>query len=47
MISIEKHLNYKVVDLDESHNFHINFIFIEVHMKKVMILEDERAHTAV
>jgi hypothetical protein len=37
MISNEKSLNYKVVDLDESYNLYIKFIFIQVHTKKVLI----------
>jgi hypothetical protein len=31
MISNEKSLNYKVVDLDETYNFHVKFISIQVH----------------
>jgi hypothetical protein len=30
---IKKNLNYKVVDLDESYNFNIKFISIQVHTK--------------
>jgi hypothetical protein len=37
MISNEKSLNYKVVDLDESCNFHIKFVSIRVYTKKVVI----------
>jgi hypothetical protein len=33
MTSNEKSLNYKVVDLVESYNFHIKFISIRVHNK--------------
>jgi hypothetical protein len=33
MISNEKSLNYKVVDLDEIYNFYIKFISICVHKK--------------
>jgi hypothetical protein len=29
----EKSLNYKVIDLVESYNFHINFISIQIHTK--------------
>jgi hypothetical protein len=39
MTSNEKGLNYKVVDLVESYNFHINFILIRVHTKKLCFLE--------
>jgi hypothetical protein len=35
MTSNEKSLNYKVIDLVESYNFYINFIFIRVHTKKI------------
>jgi hypothetical protein len=35
MISNEKYLNYKVVDLVESYNFYINFILIRVQTKKL------------
>jgi hypothetical protein len=31
----EKTQNYKVVDLIESYNFDINFIFIRHHMKEL------------
>jgi hypothetical protein len=34
MTSNEKSLNYKVIDLIESYNFHINFTFIRIHTKK-------------
>jgi hypothetical protein len=37
MISNEKSLNYKVMDLIESYKFHIKFISIRVHTKKVTI----------
>jgi hypothetical protein len=37
MISNKNSLNYQVVDLDESYNFHIKFIFIQVYIKIIMI----------
>jgi hypothetical protein len=37
MTSNEKNLNYKVADIVESYNFHINVISIRVHTKKIMI----------
>jgi hypothetical protein len=40
----EKSLNYKVIDLVESYNFHINFISIQVH-KKVKIFLKKLNHT--
>jgi hypothetical protein len=40
MTSNEKSLNYKVIDLIESYNFHINFTFIRIHTKKVTISEN-------
>jgi hypothetical protein len=33
MTSNEKILNYKIVDLVETYNFHIKFISIQVHKK--------------
>jgi hypothetical protein len=33
MISNEKSLNYRVVDLDEMYNFHIKFILFEFIQK--------------
>jgi hypothetical protein len=36
-ISIEKKINYKVVDRDTDYNFDIKFIFIWVYMKKLII----------
>jgi hypothetical protein len=35
MISNEKKLNYKVVNLDENYNFDVKFIFIRVYKKKL------------
>jgi hypothetical protein len=35
---MEKTLNYKVVDLVESYNFHIKFTFIRVQTKKLFFL---------
>jgi hypothetical protein len=35
MSSNEKTQNYKVVDLIESYNFHINFIFIRRRIKEL------------
>jgi hypothetical protein len=40
MISNKKCLNYKVVDLVESYNFHINFIPIRVHTKKLRFFRE-------
>jgi hypothetical protein len=34
-----KILNYKIVDLVESYNFHIKFISIRVHAKKLQFFE--------
>jgi hypothetical protein len=39
MTSNGKNLNYKVVDLVESYNFHIKFTFIRVQTKKLQIFE--------
>jgi hypothetical protein len=39
MILNEKTLNYKIVDLVESYNFHINFTSIRVHVKKLQFFE--------
>jgi hypothetical protein len=47
MISNEKHLNYKVVDLAELYNFHIKFIFIRVHNKVKICFKDVLAPTVV
>jgi hypothetical protein len=40
MTSNEKSLNYKVIDLVESYNFYINFIFIRVHTKNYDFLKE-------
>jgi hypothetical protein len=40
MISNGKTLNYKVVDLVESYNFHIKFTSIQVQTKKLQIFEN-------
>jgi hypothetical protein len=37
MISNEKKLNYKIVDLDEKYNFHLNFFLQPSSYKKFMI----------
>jgi hypothetical protein len=34
-----KTLNYKIVDLVESYNFHIKFTSIRVHAKKLQFFE--------
>jgi hypothetical protein len=39
MTSNGKTLNYKVVDLVETYNFHIKFISIRVQTKKLQIFE--------
>jgi hypothetical protein len=39
MTSNGKTLNYKVVDLVESYNFHIKFTYIRVQTKKLQIFE--------
>jgi hypothetical protein len=46
MISNEKGLNYKVVDLIES-KFHIKFISIRVHTKMLRIFENKLILTAM
>jgi hypothetical protein len=38
---MEKTLNYKVVDLVESYNFHIKFTFIRVQTKKLIFFENK------
>jgi hypothetical protein len=40
----EKTQNYKVVDLIESYNFDINFIFIRHHMKELWFLKFQSCH---
>ena len=35
MISNKKFINYKVLDLVELYNFDINFVFIQLHLKKI------------
>jgi hypothetical protein len=40
MTSNEKILNYKVVDIVESYNFHIKFTFIRVQTKKLQFFEN-------
>jgi hypothetical protein len=40
MTSNEKTLNYKVVDLVESYNFHIKFTSIRVQTKTLQIFEN-------
>jgi hypothetical protein len=47
MISNEKTLNYKVVDLVESYNFHIKFTFIRVQTKNYKFLKTNWTPTAV
>jgi hypothetical protein len=42
MTSNEKSLIYKVIDLVESYNFHIHFISIRVHIKKLRLLKKNR-----
>jgi hypothetical protein len=37
MVLNDKNMNYKVVGLDESYNFRITFISIQVHVKKYVI----------
>jgi transposase len=39
MTSNEKTLNYKIIDLVESYNFHIKFTSIRVHAKKLQFFE--------
>jgi hypothetical protein len=46
MISNGKTLNYKVVDIVESYNFHIKFISIRVQTKKLQIFEKRRTPTS-
>jgi hypothetical protein len=36
LISNEKNLNYKVVDLDKSYNCRTNFISIQIHMRAMI-----------
>jgi hypothetical protein len=40
MTSNGKTLNYKILDLVESYNFHIKFTSIRVHAKKLQIFEN-------
>jgi hypothetical protein len=47
MTSNGKSLNYKVKELVESYNCHINFISIRVHTKKLRFFKNELNHTAV
>jgi hypothetical protein len=42
-----KTLNYKVVDLVESYNFHIKFTSIRVQTKKLFFLKTDWTPTAV
>jgi hypothetical protein len=44
---MEKILNYKVVDLVESYNFHIKFTYIRVQTKKLQIFEKRMDPTIV
>jgi hypothetical protein len=39
MTSNEKTLNYKIVDLVESYNFHIKYNSTQVHAKKLQSFE--------
>jgi hypothetical protein len=41
MTSNEKSSNYKVVDIIESYNFRINFISIQVYIKKLCFFKKE------
>jgi hypothetical protein len=47
MTSNEKSLNYKVIDLVRSYNFHINFISIRAHTKKLQFFENELNPTTI
>jgi hypothetical protein len=47
MTSNGKTLNYKVVDLIESYNFHIKFTSIRVQTKNYKFLKTKRTPTAV
>jgi hypothetical protein len=47
MTSNGKTLNYKVVDLVESYNFHMKFTSIRVQTKKLKNLENRLYPTAV
>jgi hypothetical protein len=47
MTSNGKTLNYKVVDLVESYNFHIKFTSIRVQTKKIQIFEKRLDPTTV
>jgi hypothetical protein len=47
MTSNGKTLNYKVVDLVESYNFHIKFTSIRVQMKKYKFFKRDWSPTAV
>jgi hypothetical protein len=47
MTSNGKTLNYKVVDLVESYNFHIKFTFIRVKTKNYKILKTDWTPTAM
>jgi hypothetical protein len=35
MISNKNFINYKVLDLVELYNFYINFVFIQIYLKKI------------
>jgi hypothetical protein len=37
MISNKKFINYKILDLVELYNFDINFVFIQLYLKKMWI----------
>jgi cell shape-determining protein MreD len=47
MILNKKILNYKIVSLDECYNFHIKFIFIQIHTNKLRFFEDGLVPTAI
>jgi hypothetical protein len=44
MISNFKSLNYKIIDLDKSYNFHIKSISIRVYTKKLQLKKKADLH---